>query len=274
MSTRETPPNVKRGSLFGGIFGRSKPDPVSPASKATRPSTRARANTADSSMRTRIKATEMPEDLAQATYREKERPTSSHHIESSNESHDRAERPHRSRRLSHNQRRFKSAEEEEEYYKWKESRRYMRRPDHEMSGGRDGGVSLTPPIDDLSLPPPEPFDYGTDLPPVERPESPMIEDSAAVVGEASYSSDERRERRRTRRVSTMDERPKTRDRRISVVEKDRPVSRRIESDRPRTRDRGGDDRPRPRRGETEGRSSRKKKEESSGLFGRLKKKLI
>jgi hypothetical protein len=150
-----------------------------------------------------------------------------------------------------------------------------------MSGGRDGGVSFAPFVDELPPPPPEPFE--PDPEPVFEPEpevraqSPYMDDAKAEVGVESTSSDERRERRRSRRASgAVDERPRTR--RITVTEKDRPAGRRIESDRPRTR--GHDEeRPRPRRGETERRSSgrtSKKKEESGGLkslFGGLKKRI-
>lgn len=132
-----------------------------------------------------------------------------------------------------------------------------------MSGGRDGGVSLLPPEEDL--PPPQP---AAELEP-EFNERGIVDEAAAVVGVASTSSAERRDRRRSRRTSALDERPKSR--RISVTEKERPVSRRVESDRPRTSGRT-EERPRPRRGETEGRSSgshRKRKEEPSGLRGLL-----
>ncbi|KAF7454432.1 hypothetical protein A1F94_001070 [Pyrenophora tritici-repentis] len=250
LSTRDTPPNVKRGSLFG-IFGRSKTETASPTSKPTRSSTRARANTM--------------EGLVKVSRRELEtdRPSSRDH--SSNESRERTERPHRSRRHSHAQRRqFASPEEEADYYKWKEERRYMRRPEHEMSGGRDGGMSVPQPVDDLPPPPPEPFEYEMDAEVID--DSPIIEDSAGVVGVPSISDEERRQRRRSRRPSKLEERPKTR--RISVTEKERPSGRRVESDRPRTRDRG-EERPRPKRGETERRDRRKKKEESSGLKGLL-----
>jgi len=251
LSTRETPPNVKRGSLFGGIFGRSKPEATPPAAKPSR-SSRARANT--------LEATPVKSSRREP---EPERPSS--RDMSSDQSRERPERMHRSRRVSHSQRRFASAEEEADYYRWKEERRFMRRPEHEMSGGRDGGVSLPPPPpppEDLPPPPPEPFEYEPEPEPIETIESPVIEDAAAVVGEISISDEERRERRRSRRMSKPEERPKTR--RISVVEKERPSGgRRVESDRPRARDHG-EDRPRPRRGETDRRDRRKKKEESSG----------
>jgi hypothetical protein len=59
---------------------------------------------------------------------------------------------------------------------------------------------------------------------------------------------------------------------MSVSEKERPASRRVESDRPRTRG-AGEERARPRRSETE-RSGRGKKKEDTGIkgfFGGLKK---
>ena len=169
--------------------------------------------------------------------------------------------------------------EEDEYYYQKEKRRSARQREYEMSGGRDGGVTFAEPIDDLGPPPPEPFE--PDHEPVFEPEleqdaSQYIEDDKAELGVASASSAERRERRRSRRESGLEERPRTR--RITVTERERPEGRRIDSDRPRTR--GYDEeKPRPRRSETErrssGRSSRKK-EESGGLkslFGGLKKRI-
>lgn len=258
MSTRDPPPPVKRNSLFGGIFGRSKPETTPPISKSTKSGSRIRAE---------------PEEVLQTSdqgqRREKVRPVSSHH--SPNEDRENIERPYRSRRYSSNQqarRKFQSAEEEEEYYRRKEARRSMRPKEHVMSGGRDGVVSVPEPLDELPPPPPEPFEFDDPTP---RAVSPLIDEAAAVVGVPSTSSGERHERRRSKRVSTMDERPKSR--RISVNERERPVSRRIESDRPRTRGHG-EERPRPRRGETEGRSSgshRKKKEETGGLKSLLKR---
>jgi hypothetical protein len=127
--------------------------------------------------------------------------------------------------------------------------------------------------EDLPPPPPEPFEYEPESEPIEQAESPVIEDAAAVVGEISISDEERRERRRSRRASKPEERPKTRH--ISVVEKERPSGRRVESDRPRARDHG-EERARPRRGEPDRRDARRKKEESSGLkglFGGLKRRI-
>jgi hypothetical protein len=270
MSTREAPPPPKRSSRLGSfsLFSRSKTDPSTPPSKSTKATAR---------VRDPVEVSETPVKLPR---KDTERPRSSHH--SSNEGRDPMDRPHRSRRESHGQRSFKSQAEEAEYYKQKEKRRAARKKEYEMSGGRDGGVSFAPFVDELPPPPPEPFEPDPepvfeDEPEVSAP-SPYMDDAKAELGVDSTSSAERRERRRSRRTSgAVDERPRTR--RITVTEKDRPApSRRVESDRPRTR--GHDEeRPRPRRGETERRSSgrtSKKKEESGGLkslFGGLKKRI-
>jgi hypothetical protein len=295
-STREPPTNTKRNSLLGGfsLFSRAKTDPVIPKSKSAKPETRARLIPGG-----------IPETDIQASRDVKPHPSSVH--QSSNESRDNVERPHRSRRHSQGQQQRQKSKisAEEEYRRQKEKRRSARHPDYEMSGGRDGGMSLTPPMDDLP-PPLEPFEpiHEPAQEPDLQPPSPSM---AAEVGVASTSSAERRERRRSKRTPPTEELP--RSRRITVSEKERPVSRRFESDRPRTRGydeerpvsrrmesdrprtrghdeerpvsrriesdrprtRGHDEeRPRPRRNETERRSSgthrsSKKKEESGGL---------
>lgn len=254
-STRDPPPPTKRNSILGGLFGRSKTDPPVTSPRSSRPVARVRSD-----------PVEVPESPARAQRMEKERPKSSH--QSSNESRDRVERPHRSRRHSQRQREFKSAAEEAEHYKQKEKRR----------SARDGGRSAIPQTDELPLPP-EPFEPEPEpaQPRGLREFEPLMDDAAAEVGIASTSSAERRERRRSKRASGAEERPKSR--RITVTEPERPVSRRIESDRPRTR--GHDEeRPRARRSETERRREgphrSSKKEESSGLkslFGGLKKRI-
>ncbi|KAL5386139.1 hypothetical protein DPSP01_004223 [Paraphaeosphaeria sporulosa] len=260
---RDAPPPPRRNSILGGLFGRSKTDPVVPSAKSIKPMARVRTDPA-----------EAPPSPVEALRKEKEGRASSQH--SSNESRERGERPHRSRRHSHAHRRFNSAEEEAEYRARKEERRRAKEQELEMSGARDGGVSLSATVDDA--PPPEPPEPAAALESQRNmedgPPSPLVDDAAAVVGVASTSSNERRERRRaTRHVSILEqehERPKSR--RISVTDRERPASRRTESDRPRTRG-AGEERARPRRSETERSRSSKKKEDNSikGFFGGLKR---
>jgi len=271
LSTREPPP-VKRGSLFGGIFGRSKADAVTPP-RSSRPEGRARIDTSG-----------RPKTATRTPQREKERPTSSHH--SSSDARHRGDRPHRSRRESNTQRPrriFQTQEEEAEYYRRKESRRSTRPRENKIPGDRDVGVSFASQVEEVPAPPPEPSEPGPGPEPDRTPEphsvfedeSPLIEDAAGVVGVPSTSSSERHERRRSRRASALESRPRTR--RVSIIDKEQPMVRRVEVEQSRTRDRG-EERARPRRGEAErrsgGTSSRKKRDEPGGLkslFGGLKK---
>lgn len=261
---REAPPPARRNSLLGNfsLFGRSKTEPVVPSAKPIKPVARVRTDPA-----------EAPSSPVEVLRKERQDRASSQH--SSNQSRERAERPHRSRRHSHaHHRRFDSAEEEAEYRARKEERRRAKANELEMSGARDGGVSLSATFDDA--PPPEatePVVASEQLVDTEeRPRSPLLDEAAAVVGVPSISSEDRRERRRTsRRVSIVEnDRPKSR--RISVTENERRAGRRTESDGPRAR--GGDEeRMRPRRSETE-RSSRSKRKDDNGIkgfFGGLKK---
>ena len=259
-------PVPRRNSIFsGGLFSRSKTEPVVPTSKSVKPISKVRTDPIE-------------------TLRKEDRPSSGH--QSSNDSRGKTERPHEGSRR-HPRREFSSAKEEAEYRAKKEERRAARAAkdrEMEMSGGRDGGISLASPMDGAPPPPPEPREPPppppvpeplNPPPPIPRSDpEPAVVDNIAMVRMGSISSNDRhRERpRRSRRVSAVeDSRPKIR--RPSVTEKDRPTSRREDSDRPRTRDRG-EENPRPRRSDVE-KSGRKKKEEGGlkGFFGGLKKKL-
>lgn len=210
-----------------------------------------------------------------------------YHSSSNHSSNESRERPHRSRRHSHgNHHRFKSADEEAEYYRHKEERRVRRAREHEMSGTRDVGVPTAPPAYDPP-PPPAPKSVATmetatmeverqrespdadDADPMDV-DSPAYntDDAAAVLGS---SGSEHRDRR-TRRVSILDERP-NRNRRVAPGSDkgERPISRRVQSERTRAKA-YGDERPRARRVETERRGTRtgdKKRSGEGGLKGLL-----
>ncbi|KAL5392080.1 hypothetical protein PMIN04_003684 [Paraphaeosphaeria minitans] len=259
---REAPP-PRRNSMLGGLFGRSKTEPVAPNAKSIKPVARIRTD-----------PTEAPPSPVEALRKEREDRANSQH--SSNESRERGERSHRSRRHSHAHRRFNSAEEESEYHARKEQRRRAKEQELEMSGARDGGVSLSATVDDAPArepaepaAAPEPQQDMEDGPP-----SRLLEDAAVVVDIASTSSNERRERRRAaRHVSIVEhehEGPKSR--RISGTDRERLASRHTESGRARTRG-AGEERARPRRSETERSRSSKKREDNGikGFFGGLKR---
>lgn len=253
---RREPPPPRRNSILGGLFGRSKTDPIVSSSRTIKPVSRVRTD-----------PVEIPSSPVKALRKEDARPSSQH---SSNESRDRADRLHRSRRHSHAHRRFNSAEEEAEYRARKEERHRAKELELEMSGARDGGVSLAPHVDDVPNEHAEPQDDA------QVQQSPLSNDAAAVLGLASSSSSERRERRRATRRGSVPyqeaqkferetERPKSR--RVELVDRERPGSRRVESDRgPRERERRS----------TGGRRSTREKEREEGkgvkgFFGGLKR---
>ncbi|KAF2475285.1 uncharacterized protein BDR25DRAFT_391492 [Lindgomyces ingoldianus] len=235
---------TRRNSLLSGLslFGRSKTEPVVPTSKSIKPVARVKTDPV-----------------------EKERSSSSR--QSSGDSRERAERPHRPRRPSHSHhhRTFRSAEEEVDYRRKKEERRASRtvkERDLEMSGGRDGGISLANPEPVLEpMPEVEP----------EQPRSPLINEAAAVVGVGSTSSAERRERRRQSKRVSIAEHGQPRSRRISVVEKERPVSRRVQTNRPVSRE-AETDRPRTKHGEDRPKGPRRSDTNRSGHHGDSRKK--
>jgi hypothetical protein len=121
-------------------------------------------------------------------------------------------------------------------------------------------------VPDSPMPEPEPMI-------VDHSDSPAYntDDAAAVLGISSGSERrERRERRSNRRVSILDERP-NRNRRVAPGSDkgERPISRRVQSERSRAKV-YGDERPRARRTETERRATRtgdKKKSGEGGLKG-------
>ena len=235
-----------------------------------------RSKSINSRSRSRSGPVEVLERPTQTTQEEKERPRSGHR--SSNEAGEPAERPHRSRHNSHREKRqFRSVEEEAEYNKKKEARRSTRPQGYEMSGGRDGGISLPQYIDGAPPPPsaPEVAEPAAEL--KQNTLSPLADGVAHEGGHVSSSSADRHAQRRSKHLSVPD--PSPRRRHHSDNEKERPVSRRMDSDRPRARHRG-EERPRPRRGESDreqSRSPRKRKEENSGfkgLLGGLKKTFV